>query len=337
MTVVDLHVTRARLLKSPNIEIPDLSQPKYQHFWRDPQLKGLAEIAKRYRVEMAYAQYTEQAILAAMFGNVMGAVRTTIAAGAVSQTSLLTGALNAATNPGNSGNMDTTPNGTAWVVTGHPTSNVGTNTQWNTFTNVQALKLTSSGATTLTYASQTIATAITAADPVFVFGSSSAGGATTAGSGGPMLGLAQSLFIGLSSQAFSGATQANVLTGENNPVTATGGYARIGAPTSSVPGAGAVYANALWNNQTNWPLPTAATPSVLTTGNGPWSFPASTAAWASGATNMQTMFICDTATGTTAGTNVNILAIGALGTSQAVNAASITLSFATGAITLTLT
>jgi hypothetical protein len=45
------------------------------------------------------------------------------------------------------------------------------------------------------------------------------------------------------------------------------------------------------------------------------------------------MFIADALT--LAGGNV--LAIGALGTAQAVNASGITLSFATGAITLTLT
>jgi hypothetical protein len=49
------------------------------------------------------------------------------------------------------------------------------------------------------------------------------------------------------------------------------------------------------------------------------------------------MFICDSSTGTTAGTNVNVLAFGALGTAQAVAASGITLSFASGAITITLT
>jgi hypothetical protein len=319
--IVDLGGVKAKVqLQRTKIEIPDLSQPQYRHLWRDPKLERMGRIARRYAVEMAYAQYTEQAILAGMFGNAVGAVRTTIAAGATSQVVVNTGAL---TNGGASGAMDQTPQGTAWVVTGHP----GTVNAINTFTAVQAIKLTSSTTNILTMASQTVATAITVGDAIFVFGSNNAGGATTAGQGGPSLGMAQQLYIGLSTQAFGTATQANVLTGE--PTDGTGTYHRIGW-TSSTP-------TSLWNNQSNFPLPSAASPSILTTGNGPWSFPASSAAWSSGATNLQTMFICDSQTGTTAGTNVDILAIGSLGTSQAVNAGSITLSFANGAITLTLT
>lgn len=313
MPAVELGVTRTKVLHRPRIEIPDLRRPEYEHLFRDRHLKGLSDIAKANRIEMAYAQYTEQAILAGMFGNCVGMVRTTIAAGATAQTAIATGALSTG---GASLNMDQTPSATAWVVTGHP----GTGATINQYTAIQAFKLTASAATSLTIASQAVSTAVTNGDAIFVSGGSAAGGA----SGNNLISLAmnQQLYIGLSTQAFSGATQANVLSGEP---TSTGSYARIGAGTSSPA--------TLWNNQANFPLPTAASPSVLTTASGPWSYPASTAGWSTGATNVQTMFISDAST--LAGGNV--LAIGQLGTPQAVNAASITLSFANAAITLTLT
>ncbi len=292
---------------------PDFRRPEYEYLFHDPKLKGMAQIAKDYAVEMAYAQYTEQAILAGMFGNCCGAVRTTIAAAATAQTAIATGSL---ANAGASGNMDQTPNTTANIWTGTP----GTTPNFNTYTAPHAFVLTNSAATSLTIASQSIGLAITAGDYIFLGGSSSAGGATAGVI--PSMSFYNRLYIGLSTQAFAGATQANVLSAEP---TSTGTYLRIGQ-ASTTPAV-------LWNNQADWPLPTAASPSVLTTGNGPWSFPASTAGWSTGATNLQTMFIADALT--LAGGNV--LAIGALGTPQAVNASGITLSFATGAITLTLT
>jgi hypothetical protein len=304
---------RATQITRLKIVCPDLRKPKYEHLFHDPHLKGLSDLAKAHAIEAAYAQYTEQAILNGMLGNCVGMVRTTIAAGATAQTSLNTGSL---ANAGASGNMDQTPSSTGWVFTGHPQASPNQ----NQYTAIQALKLTASAATSLTFASQAIATAITSADAIFVSGGSAAGGAS--GNNIISLALNQQLYIGLSTQAFAGATQSNVLSGEP---TATGSYDRIGHG-SSTPAP-------LWNNQANWPIATAASPSVLTTANGPWSFPQSSAAWSTTSTNLQTMFIADALT--LAGGDV--LAIGALGTPQAVNAANITLSFATGAITLTLT
>lgn len=301
----------AELLR-PHIEMPDLRKPEFEYLFRDPKLAGMAKIARDYAVEMAYAQYTEQAILAGMFGNCAGMVRTTIAAAATAQTSIATGAL---ANGGASGNMDQTPNSTANIWIGTP----GTTPNFNTYTAPHAFVLTAATATTMTIASQSIGLAITAGDAIFLGGSASAGGATAGVI--PSMSMYQRLYIGLSTQAFSGATGANVLAGEP---AASNGYARIGAGTSTP--------TILWNNQANWPLPTAATPSVLTTANGPWSFPASTGSWASGS-NLQTMFIADALTNGAG----NVLAIGQLGTAQAVAASGITLSFATGAITLTLT
>ena len=71
----------------------------------------------------------------------------------------------------------------------------------------------------------------------------------------------------------------------------------------------------------------------MLTAGGPFSFTASSAAWSTGATNLVTAFIADAPT--LAGGNV--LAVGQLTTPQAVNASGITLSFASGQITITLT
>ena len=57
------------------------------------------------------------------------------------------------------------------------------------------------------------------------------------------------------------------------------------------------------------------------------------AAWSTGATNLVTAFLADVST--LAGGN--IIALGTLGTAQAVNAANITLSFASAAFTISLT
>lgn len=252
---------------------------------------------------MPFVQYSEQALLNGLFGNCCGCVRTTIAAAATAQTAIATGSI---ATGGVSGNMDQTPNSTAFITTGKP----GSGSTQNQYTNPHSFLLTSSAATTLGIASQSMGLVLTVGDFIFLAGSASAGGSTVAA--GPLW-MLNTLYIGLTTQAVSGATQANVLSGEP---TSTGSYARI----------------ALANNQVNFPIATAATPSVLTCG-GPFSFAASTAAFSTGSTNLVQAFIADAST--LAGGNV--IAIGALGTPQAVNAAGITLSFASAAITITLT
>jgi hypothetical protein len=251
---------------------------------------------------MPYAQYAEQAILNAMFGNCVGQVATTIAAAATAQTSIVTrGSIG-------SGNIDNTPATGAMIWTGTP----GSGATQNTYTAPHAF-INSGGAPTVTtfpIASQSIGLALTAGDFIFLGGGSTNTGTLTAIPSWQL----NTLYIGLTTQAVSGATQANVLTGEP---TSSNGYARI----------------AVLNNRANFPIATAASPSVLTAG-GPFSFPASSGGgWSTGATNLIQMFIADAST--LAGGNV--LAFGALGTPQAVAAAGITLSFASGAITVTLT
>lgn len=252
---------------------------------------------------MPYVQYSEQAILNGMFGNCCGCVRTAISAAATAQTAIATGSI---ANGGTSGNMDQTPNTTAFIWVGTP----GTGATINQYTAPAAFLLTNSAATTLTIASQSIGLARSVGDYIFLGGAASAGGATTYGPG--TMGTWNHLYIGLST-ASGTASQASLLAGEP---TSTGSYARIAIP----------------NNQASFPIATAASPSVLTAG-GPFSFAQSTAGWSTGATNLTSMFIADASTLD----GGNILAAGALGTAQAVNAAGITLSFASGAITIQLT
>lgn len=243
---------------------------------------------------MPYVQYSEQAILNSMFGNAYFQGSGTITAPAALTTVSIRGTTG-------SGNADVTPVVNGMYFFGTP----GSGATQNQYTNPDVLQCTGSPtATSLTITSQTVGKSRVPGDFAFYMG------LTTAPLPAWTL---NTLYIGLSVQAISGATAANVLTGEP---TSTGSYARI----------------AVVNNRTNFPAASAASPSVLTCG-GPFSFAASTAAWSTTSTNLQTMFIADAST--LAGGNV--LAVGALGTPQAVNAASITLSFASGAITVTLT
>ena len=298
---------------APGIQVAMFRNPEIEHAYKDPELEGLAKIAlERHARMMPFVQYSEQAILNGLFGNCAGAVRTQINAAATAQTTINTGSL---ATGGASGNMDQTPNTTAKIWIGTP----GTGTTINQYTAPHAFVLTNSAATSLTIASQSIGLQISVGDYIFLGGSSSAGGATT--TDGPMWHLNQ-LFIGLSTAAGS-ASQASLLSGEP---TSSNGYARIGAATTTP--------TPLFNNQANFPIATAASPSILTTSGGPWSFAASSGGgWSTGATNLTAMFFADVST--LAGGN--ILAAGALTTAQAVASSGITLSFASGAITISLT
>lgn len=273
-----------------------------EHIYRDKSLEKGAKMAMARHAKMPFVQFSEQAILNGLFGNAAGCVRTQINAAATAQTAIATGSI---ATGGVSGNMDQTPNTTAKIWIGTP----GTGSTQNQYTAPHAFVLTGSAATALTIASQSIGLQISVGDFVFVAGSSSAGGATT--TDGPMWHI-NTLYLGLSTAAGT-ASQASLLSGEP---TSTGSYARI----------------VITNNQANWPIATAASPSVLTAG-GPFSFAASSAAWSTGATNLASMFLADAST--LAGGN--IVAAGALTTPQAVNAASITLSFANATITISLT
>lgn len=286
----------------PGIELIDWRAPELEHVFRDRSAGEMADMARRLRAEATYAQYTEQAILNAMFGNLGGQVGATIAAATTAVTSITTrGSIG-------SGNIDNTPATGSMIFTATP----GSGTTVNTGTNPHAF-LNSGGAptaTTFPIASQSMGLALTIGDSLWLGGGSTNTGPTNGAIPSWQL---TDLYIGLSTQAFAGATQANVLSGEP---TSTGTYGRI----------------VVLNNRASFPIATAASPSVLTAG-GPFSFAQSTAAWSTGATNLQTMFIADS----TSLAGGNVLAIGQLTTPQAVNAANITLSFASGQITITLT
>lgn len=246
---------------------------------------------------MPYSQFTDQQILNGYFGNCFGKVRTAITAAATAQTAIATGSF---ASGGASGNMDTTPSTTAMIFVGTP----GTGTTQNVYTAPHSFLLTNSAATTLTIASQSIGLAISVGDIVLGMGT----GAQPA-----PWSYVNTWYIGLTTQAVSGATQANVLSGEP---TSTGSYARIAVP----------------NIAANFGAATYASPTATTTSAATFSFPASTTAWSTTSTNLIQVFLADSSS--LAGGNV--FGYGALTTPQAVNAAGITLSFASTALTITL-
>jgi hypothetical protein len=247
---------------------------------------------------MPYAQFTDQQILNGYFGNCFGKVRTQISAAATAQTTINTGSF---ASGGTSGNMDTTPSTTAMIFVGTP----GSGTTQNVYTAPHSFLLTNSAATSLTIASQSIGLQISVADIILGMGT----GAQPA-----PWGYVNTWYIGLTTQAVSGATQANVLSNEPS---STGGYARIVVP----------------NIAANWSAATYSSPTATTASAATFSFPASTGSgWSTGATNLVQVFLADSST--LAGGNV--FGYGALTTPQAVNASGITLSFASTALTVTL-
>lgn len=249
---------------------------------------------------MPFAQFSEQQILNSMFGNVLGKVKTTIAAAATTQTSITAGTF---ASGGATTTWDTaTPAATTQFFVGTPGSS-GTQNQYTAPHVFLATAVVASPAS-FTIASQSIGLAVTAGDIIINLGTGAAPAAAF---------LNNTLYVGLTTQAVSGATQANVLSGEP---TSTGSYARVVLP----------------NNLITWNAATAAQPSV-TNNLAAITFAQSSAAWSTGATNLVQVFIADAPT--LAGGNV--LAYGALGVAQAVNAASITLSFATTTLSVTLT
>jgi hypothetical protein len=113
-------------------------------------------------------------------------------------------------------------------------------------------------------------------------------------------------------QVFLVPTAANILT---NEPTSTGAYARV----------------SMINNAASFSVATGTYPATKQNA-ATITFPASTAAWSSGATALQVWFIADSST--LAGGNV--IAFGYLTTPQTVNASGITPSFAASALTNTL-
>lgn len=249
---------------------------------------------------MPWSQFNDQQILNGCFGTVLGKVKTTIAAAATAQTSITAGTF---ASGGATTTWDfATPSSTQMFFVGTP----GSGTTQNVYTAPHAFLATGVVASpaSFTIASQSIGLAVTAADMIMAMGTGAQPAAWN---------YVNTWYIGLSTQAVSGATQANVLSGEP---TSTGSYARIVVP----------------NNLLNFTAATYSSPTATVASAATFSFPASTAAWSTGSTNLIQVFLADSST--LAGGNV--FGYGALTTPQAVNAASITLSFASTAFTVTL-
>jgi hypothetical protein len=249
---------------------------------------------------LPYSQAEEQLILDAQFGSVLGKVTTTIAAAATAQTSVTAGtfASGGATTTWDSA----TPSGTTMFAVATPGSGA-TQNQYTAPHLFLATAVVASPAS-FTIASQSIGLAVTAGDIIFNCGTGAA----------PKPGRwLNTLYLGVTTQAVAGATQANVLSGEP---TSTGGYARVVIP----------------NNLLNWTAATAAQPSVKVSIPA-FSFPISTVAWSTTTNNLIQAFLADAPT--LAGGNV--IAYGALGTAQAVNAANITLQISAAGASITLT
>ena len=311
----------------PTLQVANFRSRETEDFYKfhSPKYGDFARIAAaRDAHMMPFVQFSEQQILNGMFGNMCAAVKTAITAAATAQTSIaLMNAstyINAGRSGGNTSNCDQTPNTTAFISVYTP----GTTPNYNTaYTAPHTFLLTNSSATAGTIASQSIGLAISVGDFVFTGGSASAGGDTTGM--GPMYKI-NAFYIGLSTAAGS-ASQATLLAGEP---TSTGSYQRIGYTGSTTGGVASVYG--IPNTQANFPLATAASPSVMTSGAA-FAFAQSSAGWSTGATNLTAMFFADALTLD----GGDLIAAGALTTPQAVNAASITLSFASTAITVSLT
>ncbi len=273
-----------------------------EHGYSDPQIERMAMAARSTRARMMpFAQYSEQAILNSMFGQVLGMIKTGIAAAATAQTSITAGTF---ASGGATTTWDfATPAATTNFFVGKP----GSGATQNQYSNPHMFAATAVVASpaSFTIASQSIGLIITAGDIIVNFGTTAA----------PLPSwLLNTVYVGLTTQTVAGATQANVLSGEP---TSSNGYARVVLP----------------NNLITWTAATAAQPSVLVN-LAAITFPASSGGgWSTGATNLIQVFLSDAPT--LAGGNV--LAYGALGTPQAVAAAGITLSFATTALSITLT
>jgi hypothetical protein len=248
---------------------------------------------------MALLQLTERSILDYILGNCIGCVRTAIAAAATAQTAINTGSV---ATGGVSGNMDTTPSANDVVFIATP----GSGATQNQYTNPAAFQVSSSTATVMTIPSQSIGPARSIGDYIFKIGNT--GSLSMLGG----CGLLNTVYVGLTTQLTSGATSANILSGEP---TSTGSYARV----------------AYLNSPTNFSAATGSQPATKTTLTAV-TFAASSAAWSTGSTTLKAWFIADAST--LAGGNV--LCIGDLTTPQAVNAAGITPSFALGQLSATL-
>ena len=239
----------------------------------------------------------EPVILDQLFGNLVGQVNQTISAPAATTTTItVMGSVG-------SGNMDITAASGQIFILATPSAVIGGGSSSpNEYSNVDVITAsTGSTGTSIHIASQTIGKSRAVGDAIFLFGTTS--------SDEPIYS-PNTLYLGLSTQGFSGATDTNLKSNE-----ATGGsYARI----------------PVINNNAAFPDATGTAPAASSL-NTSYSFTTSTGAWSGGGT-LNTGFISDSPV---AGAG-NIIWYGQLNPTVVVNAASITVTFGVGSITLQL-
>lgn len=244
---------------------------------------------------MPIGPHFEPLILDQMFGSVIAQMNQTITAPAATTTSLTVMGSTGA------GGIDVAIPNNSYILIGTP----GSSGTQNQYTNVDVLRvsaLANAGATTLTIPSQTIGKSRAPGDFIFFLAST-----TTLG---PVL-FPNTVYVAMSQQAFSGATQTNLLSGEP---AAANGYARI----------------AVLNNNANFPDATGTAPAQVSL-NTAFSFPTSSGSWASGAI-LNTGFMADSPT-VGAG---NVIWYGQLNPTVTVSASGTTVTFGVGSITLQL-
>lgn len=244
---------------------------------------------------MPIGPHFEPLILDQMFGCAIAQMNQTITAPAATQTSLTV------MGSAGSGGIDVAIAANSYILIGTPGS-VGTQNQYSNVDVIRVSALASIGATTLTIPSQTIGKSRAAGDFIFILASTTALG--------PVL-FPNTVYLAMSTQAFSGATQANLLSGEP---AAANAYTRV----------------AVLNNNANFPDATGSSPAGLSL-NTAFSFPTSSGSWASGSI-LNTGFVSDSPT-VGAG---NVIWYGQLNPTVTVSATGTTVTFGVGSITLQL-
>ena len=246
---------------------------------------------------MPMGQVLEPQVLDQLFGDLVGQVNQTITAPAAATTTITV------MGSSGSGNMDITASSGQIFLLATPSASIGNTTSTpNNYTNMDIVTAASgSTGTSLHITSQTIGKSRAPGDVIFLVGSTT--------SDLPVF-TANTLYISLSTQTFAGATDANL---KSNEATG-GGFLRI----------------AVVNNNANWPDATGSAPASLSL-NTSFSFPVSSGSWSGGAT-LNTGFITDSPV-LGAG---NVIWYGQLNPTVVVNAASTTVTFGVGSITLQL-
>lgn len=246
---------------------------------------------------MPLGNVLEPVILDQLFGNLIGQVNQTISAPAATTTTITV------MGSAGSGNMDITATANQIFVLATPSAVIGSTVSTpNNYTNVDVVTAsTGSTGTSLHIASQTIGKSRAVGDAIFLFGSTT--------SDVPVYS-PNTLYVGMSTQGFSGATDANILSHEATG----GGYLRI----------------PIIDNNANFPDATGTAPASSSLGVS-FSFPLSSGAWSGGAA-LNTGFISDSPV---AGAG-RVIWFGQLNPTVTVSATSTTVTFGVGSITLQL-